>query len=344
LQSIVVILVLTTLTLSFFMSRIGLIDVAEQAGVSVSTASRVLNKTQVTVPISDRTRKRVELAASELGYRPSAAARALRTGQTRTFGVLGNSPKAFWLWSEGDVFTSEMMRGMMEAAISHSFHMTLLTGEASVDRMPDLGMVDGILVLNRDLSETPNIVDALKGSGKPVVYLLDYPEDEACHALAPDDVEMGRLAVQTLIDAGHRRIGFARTDNWQGIFGRRERGWHRGLEEAGIACSSDWCMDVTSGDFSGVQTHGLSAVVCANSNIARVVRDATDVSVVAMVHSDADGNPPVDLAGVVFSLANIVQDGGDLLIRLIEGEAITPQAQLYTPQYIPGPTMKEVGI
>ena len=73
------------------MSRIALTDVARQAGVSTSTASRVLNKSQVTVPISEHTRTRVETAASELGYRPSAAARALLTGQTRTFGVLGNN-------------------------------------------------------------------------------------------------------------------------------------------------------------------------------------------------------------------------------------------------------------
>jgi LacI family transcriptional regulator len=157
------------------MSRIALTDVARQAGVSTSTASRVLNKSQVTVPISEHTRTRVETAASELGYRPSAAARALRTGQTRTFGVLGNSPQAFWLWSEGNDFTSEMMRGMMQAAIEHSYHLTLLTGQTAADRMPDFGMVDGILVLNRDLSETPHIAETLAGSGKPVLYLLDYP-------------------------------------------------------------------------------------------------------------------------------------------------------------------------
>ncbi|MFT5090893.1 MAG: LacI family transcriptional regulator [Candidatus Latescibacterota bacterium] len=327
------------------MPRTGLTDVARQAGVSVSTASRVLNKTQVTVPISDHTRKRVESAAFELGYRPSAAARALRTGQTRTFGVLGNSPQAFWLWSEGDGFTSEMMRGMMQAALEHSFHLTLLTGETAVDRMPDLGMVDGILVLNRDLGATPDIAEMLSGSGKPVLYLLDYPETQACHALAPDDVAMGRLATQTLLEAGHRRIGFARTANWRGIFGRREQGWRQAMEEAGMEAPASWSIEMDGTATIGAEN--LTALVCANSNIARAIREQeptkvpTELSLIALVHADAQGNPLADLAAVTFPLSQIVHAGADRLIRLIKGEALEMQKQLYAPQYTVGPTLEE---
>jgi LacI family transcriptional regulator len=319
------------------MSRIGLADVARQAEVSVSTASRVLNKTQVVVPIAAGTRQRVEAAALALGYRPSAAARALRTGQTRTFGVLGNGPEAFWLWSEGDGFASEMMRGLMQAAIGHRFHMTLLTGETGADRMPDLGMVDGILVFNRDLAETPGMAEALEGSGRPVVYLLDYPEDQACHALAPDDIEMGRLAVNTLVAAGHRRIGFARTGNWDGIFGRRQHGWRLGMQRAGIEISDAWCIDPT--DTAAIGKEKLSALVCANSNIARAVRDKRamtvpdELALVAIVHTDAAGKAPADLAAVTFPLAKIVGAGVDRLIRLIKGEDLHKKKQLYKPEY-----------
>jgi len=327
------------------MSRIALTDVARQAGVSTSTASRVLNKSQVTVPISEHTRTRVETAASELGYRPSAAARALRTGQTRTFGVLGNSPQAFWLWSEGNDFTSEMMRGMMQAAIEHSYHLTLLTGETAADRMPDFGMVDGILVLNRDLSETPHIAETLAGSGKPVLYLLDYPETQTCHALAPDDIAMGQLATQTLLQAGHQRIGFARTANWDGIFGRRERGWQQAMQVAGIETPATWSIEPDGA--AAIDEENLTALVCANSNIARAIRKQVsakvpaDLSLLTLVHADTQGHPPADLAAVTFPLAEIVHTGADRLIRLIQGETIEPQKQLYAPQYTSGPTLKE---
>ena len=324
------------------MNRTGLADVAKKAGVSISTASRVLNRTNVIVPISEVTKARVQDAARELGYSPSAAARALRTGQTRTFGVLGNSPKSFWLWSEGDGFPSEMMRGMMQAALEHSFHMTLLTGETSSDRMPDLGMVDGILVMNRDMSESPEIADAMSGSGKPVVYLLDYPESRTCHAIAPDDVALGQMAARKLIEAGHDRIGFARVDNWNGVFGRREKGWMAEMEAVGLNPNPEWSINISSGDISQIKRQNLTAIVCANSRIARLIRDSAGhnaLSLVAIVHSDGSGNPPADLAGVTFPLADMVYAGSDLLIRLIKGEICRPKIQFYEPGYRVGPTM-----
>ncbi|MBN1248571.1 MAG: LacI family DNA-binding transcriptional regulator, partial [Anaerolineae bacterium] len=60
-------------------------DVAERAGVSVRTVSRVVNKSE---ELSDLTRQRVLLAIKELGYRPSKLARALVTQRTETIGLL----------------------------------------------------------------------------------------------------------------------------------------------------------------------------------------------------------------------------------------------------------------
>ena len=336
------------------MNRSGLTDVAQKAGVSIATASRVLNGTQVAVPISERTRHKVQKAALALGYRPSAAARALRTGLTHTFGVFGNGPEAFWMWSEGDGFPSEMMRGMMRSAIDHGFHMTLLTGAevaGQTGAMPDLGIVDGILVLNRDLSQSPHIVDVLASSGKPVVYLLDYPTSD-CQALAPDDVQAAYLAVQTLLEKGHEHIGFVRTNNWHGIFGRRITGWQRGLADVGIVAKDDWCVDVTQLDLKFLQAQGVTALVCANSSIARRVCDLAeadrvpvprDLSVLPIVHETL-GKGPKDLAGIVFPIAQIVQEGTDLLIRMIQGEDVAPQVRLFECYYDEGPTISHKGV
>lgn len=329
------------------MNRSGLVDVAQKAGVSVATASRVLNQTSVRVPISERTRKKVKDAALALGYRPSAAARALRTGLTRTVGVLGNGPESFWMWSEGDGFPSEMMRGMMRATIDHGFHLTLLTGAEGPNdagAMPDLGIVDGILVLNRDLSLSPDLVGVLEGSGKPVVYLLDYPADCACYALAPNDKQAARLAVQQLLELGRRRIGFVRANNWQGIFDRRAEGWQDALTDAGLVTKSDW--DVGVDDLVCKQAVEWDAVICANSSVAHQVcrwamgvgvQVPDDLAVMAIVH-ERQGKGPDDLAGVMFPVAKIVQEGTDLLIRLILGEDVKPQVQLFDCSYVAGPT------
>src|SRR5512135_3641416 len=105
-------------------------DVAKEAGVSISTASRVLNKADTPVAISEATKARVLEVARRVGYVPSAAARALRRGSTRTIGVLSDSPADFLRAVGQGAFAAEMMRGLMTAALCERLHLLLLTGMA----------------------------------------------------------------------------------------------------------------------------------------------------------------------------------------------------------------------
>ena len=66
-------------------------DVARMAGVSRTTVSMVLNKSE-TVSLSDETRRRVLQAASDLGYKPNSAARMLVRGDTETIGLIISDP------------------------------------------------------------------------------------------------------------------------------------------------------------------------------------------------------------------------------------------------------------
>ena len=238
------------------------------------------------------------------------------------------------------MFTNNQLNSL---AIARGFHLTLLTGEGggAAARMPDLGMVDGLLVFNRDLSATPGWVEALEGSGRPVVFLLDYPEDRPCHALAPDDEALARLATDKLLASGHRRIGFVRTAAWEGIFGRRQRGWRSALRQAGVEAPAAWCLGPD--DAAAVREYGLSALVCANGVLARALRSAVprETALLAIVHADAGGRPPADLAGVTFPLAEIAAAGTHRLIRLVGGEDIEPRKELYAPRYTPGPTFAD---
>src|SRR5699024_6005137 len=65
-------------------------DVAKLANVSIATVSRALSGHEAVQSVSDKTRRAVEQAAEQLGYRPSAAARALKTGRTRLIGVIAS--------------------------------------------------------------------------------------------------------------------------------------------------------------------------------------------------------------------------------------------------------------
>ena len=182
--------------------RATLTSVAQAAGVSVSTASRVLNQNDKTIPISQKTKDKVLGVARELGYMPSMAARALRSGSTKTIGVLGSSPTFFL--REGDLsnqhvsFVNEIMRGLINSTVERGYNLTLLTGAelknvTEMELLGSFGMVDGMIVLNRDLSAEDLLTHTLSSYPKPLVYALDYQDDDE-FVTAADDLAGGELA------------------------------------------------------------------------------------------------------------------------------------------------------
>src|SRR6059036_2453453 len=81
-------------------------DVAERSGVSVTTASRILNGRATGVPIRDDTRERVLTAAADLGYKPNLLARGLRGSRSSLIGVIARDVS--------DPFHIQVLQGINE--------------------------------------------------------------------------------------------------------------------------------------------------------------------------------------------------------------------------------------
>ncbi len=105
-------------------SPVTLADIAEAARVSVGTVSRVLNRREGSIKISQATTARVLEAAQRLGYQPNPFAAALRTQHT---GVLGAIPRDM-----GDPFLSQLARALQHVAQQQGFE--LLQGHADYDQ------------------------------------------------------------------------------------------------------------------------------------------------------------------------------------------------------------------
>lgn len=320
-----------------------LASVARLAGVSTSTASRVLNRSEVSVPISNKTRERVLLAARESGYAPSAAARALRSGSTKTLGVIGTSPEFFqigiWRSSTHASFVGEILSGLLDAAIGRGYNLTLLTGSearsgSEMELLASFGLSDGLLVLNRDLGAEDICASALRLYGKPLVYLLDYREGDA-FVSAPDDFEGGRLATQELLRRGHRSIGFVRAPGFDDIMQRRQRGWASVLEENGIR-PIPVVEDVATLAPGDIQSLGCTAALCANrpcaSQFAALCASAGipipgRMEIIGFFHTSGSLSEAIahheteteEFGEVLCPLADIVSAGVNLLIELVEG-------------------------
>lgn len=194
-------------------------DVAKQAGVSVSTASRILsNSTKETY--AQATRKKVLQASRELGYRPNFAARALASGQTNIIAAI--FPRIY-----DTPFTAlaslQIMSGIESFCSDNGYHM-LITSPNIIDGKLDThftnlltgGYLDGIII-DGHFNITP-IMNFMDGLDIPTVVLGHY---QHTYSLRSDNVEGGRLMMKHLLDLGHQHIGLIRvpdiTERLEGV-------------------------------------------------------------------------------------------------------------------------------
>ena len=179
--------------------KVTIAEVASRAGVGVATVSRVLNGSPA---VSETTRRRVRAVIDELGYAPSAAARALSTGRTRTVGVV--TP----FFTQPSVV--ERLRGVSRAVSEGGYQLVLfdLAQPDRFARLPVGGRIDGLLCVSMCPSESD--LARLRTAGIAVA-LVDFEHPEL-PSVAIDDTAGGRLAVEHLLELGHRRIAFVGDD------------------------------------------------------------------------------------------------------------------------------------
>lgn len=179
-------------------------DVARHAGVSLGTVSNVLNRPD---RVSPATRAKVEQSIDELSFVPSGPARQLRAGSISTVGAV--------VLDIANPFFTEVARGIEDRLAEDDYTLMLASSdedparESRYLRLFEEHGVRGIMVTpaTSDLSH----LDALSARGVDVV-LLDWTVSERHPApypsVAVDDVVGAGMAVQHLLDRGHRRIAF----------------------------------------------------------------------------------------------------------------------------------------
>ncbi|MEV7428125.1 MULTISPECIES: LacI family DNA-binding transcriptional regulator [unclassified Nocardioides] len=207
-------------------------DLAREVGVSTATVSRALRG----LPrVSEETRQRVVDAAVRLGYVPSASARGLATGRTRTVAVV---VPFVTRWFFGTV-----VHGAEQVLRERGYDLLLynLAGDTHArDRVFGRGLLtkraDAMLVLG--LTPTAQEVRQLERAGRPVA--LVGSSVEGWPSVRIDDHAAARTAVEHLVALGHRRIGYVGGLGDDLPFDlavptARRRGYRAALADAGIA-------------------------------------------------------------------------------------------------------------
>ncbi|MCQ6272460.1 LacI family DNA-binding transcriptional regulator [Pseudarthrobacter sp. R1] len=231
-------------------------DVAELAGVSHQTVSRVVNSHP---NVSKTTRQKVESAIMTLGYRRNTAARSLVTRRSQTIGVLASELSQY-----GPAHT---LLGLEQAARNAGYFVSIaalreVTKEGilnAVSHFTDQG-VDGIVALVPHLST----VDALDEMNLSVpVVTVGSPGNSSISGATVDQRQGARLAVRHLLEQGHRRIAHVSgppdwTDSTE-----RAAGWRDALLDAGV---SDQIL--LEGDWSAGSGYEIGLRIAAERKIS----------------------------------------------------------------------------
>lgn len=178
-------------------------DIAQRAGVSVTTVSRILNGRESGLPIREETRQRVLAVAAELGYRPNLMARALRGSRSSLLGVIAQNITS--------LFHSQVLRGLNDTAIKRTYRVFLGHVQRQADIAIDYGSMfeqshaDGILVIG-EWQGSEDALDVLRRQHHFVVGVSDRVGPREFPGVYADSHIGTRLAMDHLWGLGHRHI------------------------------------------------------------------------------------------------------------------------------------------
>ena len=317
-------------------------EVAELAGVSRATVSRVINDSP---RVSPEARRAVHAAVEKLRYVPNRMARSLVTRRTDTIALVLTEPNTRVF---SDPFFATIVRGTSAALADTDLNLVLLTArdareQEKVGRFVRQGHVDGVILLS--LHSQDLLPETLQTAGVPLVLCGRPSDDRQVTFVDADNVGGARLATQHLLDLGRQHIGTV-TGPLDMVAGAdRYAGYRSALEDAGRSLRPEL---VTHGDFTEEGGERAMATLLAQApelDAVFVGSDPMAVGALRALHA-AGRRVPEDVAVIGFDdapvaattdppLTTVAQPLGEmtrlmteLLLRQVEGEETGPEVRV----------------
>ena len=259
--------------------RVRIEDVAEAAGVSMKTVSRVLNREP---NVREDTRLRVQTAVDALNYKPHPSARSLAGHKSYLIALLYDNPSANYLM--------EVMAGVLAACETEQYNMMMCPLDfaspkvmGSIESMIAHSQPDG-LILTPPITDVAALLKRL--SELEIAYASISPKKPSkCIGVAMDETRAAFDIVQHLVSLGHRRIGHIMGHAAHGARDWRLNGYKEGLDNAGLKFDPALVVEGEFSFDSGVRgaeklfnlKHRPTAVFAANDDMAAgVIRVALE--------------------------------------------------------------------
>lgn len=284
-------------------------DVAEDAGVSLQTVSRVVNGGPNVRP---QLRDKVQAAIDRLGYVPSLAAQ--RMSGSRSYIILAINDRertlADWRERRGTDWVDQMLLGGILTCSKHGYRMMVELVDTHSDHVErELGAAisalqpDGV-ILTPPHSENSLITALLADRGIPFARIGSNAPGPGI-ALTMGDEGAAHLATSRLVELGHRRIAMIAGPAQYSLSGWRIEGWKRAMAEAGLR--SEGLLE--SGDFgyeSG--TRAARTLLDRNPDLTAIIASSDQMTLAALeVARDRGLIVPRDLSLISFDNTPIVR-------------------------------------
>lgn len=321
-------------------------DVAEQAGVSIQTVSRVLNNRP---DVSVETRQHILDIIDQMGYQPFSNARGLASKRTYTLGLVAADFSDFWF--------SQVVTGAEKEAHEHGYYFMLGSSSCNPEDEPKFirllneRHVDGILFIRASCADESEHLTRLKESGIPVVTTGNYLPESGLAMVDVDNIGGGRKATEYLLGLGHTRIAMlSGPPDWRSACDRTE-GYLQALRTTGMPANPDLIIEGTWLHKSGYlgmkrlleNKTPFTAVFAQNDRIARGAISALheagrrvpeDVSIIGYddIPEAEFSDPP--LTTIRQPMAEIGRAATRLLVQIIEDGEATPNQILFDTELI----------
>lgn len=313
-------------------------DVASRAGVSHQTVSRVINENE---RVSPETRARVLNAIDELGYSPNAIARFMAKGSTRTFACLSPNLTDY-------TFACIIEGAEIKARQENYFLITSSapdedTFQCLVEQLVVSRRTEGLILINPYGDSRYQYLP----ENVPTVFVGARPSTDAIDSVSLDDEGAAKLAVQHLLELGHRRIAQISGPVVEDCTQDRLSGYLAALSDYGIECDPGLIVE---GDWSA--TTGFEAIdkLCSNGIHFTALFAQNDRMAIGAIRAlrEQGLNVPQDVSVIGFDdlplasyfdpplttmrqdMFGIGREAARLLIRAFE-QPDSPRCQLHLP-------------
>ena len=302
-------------------------DIARALNVSKMTVSRAINNHP---EISRETRARILATAQKMNYRPNQFARALMTKQSYLIGIV--VPDLM------HSYFAEICRGVEAHARPVGYQNLICSTDEEPRKEMDeiealLSRTDGLIVASALPANEAKFYKRLISDGAKIVLIDRLLDGLRCSAVTTDDVQVGMLATEHLIELGHRKIGHLRGPDVSTAL-KRLQGYRRAMSKAklkalvrdcgfqesdGYAAMQKWIAagDLPSSIFAANDPAAIGAMAAASDAGLSVPDDVAFVGAGSIHYGDMLHVP---LTTVSWSKAEMGKVAARLLLELISGD------------------------